>query len=117
MNNATTIKLRPAATSALERASAHGTCECCGREEVKLVKMTDGNAVVWIGRGCAAKSMGVGLTEFGREAREVQKAADKAEVAAKIAAHERRIYAAHIARLGARATAEQAAWLAAYRAA
>ena len=73
-------KLRPAATSAMERANVPTTCGCCGREGLKkTVKMTDGAACYWLGTGCAAKAMGVGIREYTAAANDVQDAADKAE--------------------------------------
>ncbi len=71
---------RPAATTALERASMPSTCGCCGREELKrTVKMTDGAAVVWMGVGCAAKGTGVSVREVNATARAAQNEADAAE--------------------------------------
>ena len=56
---------RPAATTALERASMPSTCECCGREELKrTVKMISGDTVMWMGVGCAAKGTGVSVREI-----------------------------------------------------
>lgn len=43
------------------------TCACCGREGLqKTVKMTDGETVVWMGVGCAAKAAG-GARRYARE--------------------------------------------------
>lgn len=80
MSNAT-LKLRPAPMNALDRVSGGPTtCQHCGREDLlRTVKMTDGAAVMWLGRGCAAKAMGVGLREFGRAQKAVQDEADAAE--------------------------------------
>jgi ribosomal protein L37AE/L43A len=83
MKTATTLRLRPAATSAQERANVPTTCQCCGREGLKrTVKMTDGAAVLWLGTGCAAKAMGVGIKEYQKAADAVQSEADKAAQAA-----------------------------------
>lgn len=63
------------------------TCQHCGREDLlRTVKMTDGAAVMWLGRGCAAKAMGVGLREYDRAAKAVQDEADAAERRAREAA-------------------------------
>lgn len=74
------MTFRPAATSALERASMPSTCECCGREGLKrTVKMVSGDAVLWMGVGCAAKGTGVSVREINAAERAEQKTADDAE--------------------------------------
>lgn len=79
-----TLRFRPAATNAFDRTNNPTTCQCCGREDLKkTVKMTDGNAIVWMGTGCAAKAMGVGIKVYTAEARAVQKTADDAEALAR----------------------------------
>lgn len=79
MSTATT-RFRPAPMNAFERLSSPTECQRCGRVELRrTVKVTDGDAVLWLGTGCAAKAMGVGLTEYHREAKAVQDAADAAE--------------------------------------
>lgn len=84
----TTTRYHPAATSALDRVDSPTTCQCCGREGLKkTVKMTDGVAVVWMGTGCAAKAMGVGVSEYQRGAKAVQKVADDAERSEREAEH------------------------------
>ncbi len=86
MSNATT-RFRPAPMTAFERQSSPTECQHCGRVELRrTVKVTDGDAVLWLGTGCAAKAMGVGLTEYRREAKAVQDAAEAAEQAARDAA-------------------------------
>lgn len=50
------------------------------------MKLTDGSAVVWFGRGCAAKAMGIGIREYEQQAKEMQKVADDAERCARDAA-------------------------------
>ena len=77
---ATTIRFRPAATNAFDRLNNPTTCSCCGRENLKkTVKMTDGVAIAWMGTGCAAKAMGVGIKVYTAQAKQVQDAADDAE--------------------------------------
>ena len=82
---------RPAATTALERASMPSTCECCGREELKrTVKMVSGDTVMWVGVGCAAKGTSVSVREINATERTAQGEADAARtiiVAAEHAAH------------------------------
>ncbi len=86
MSNAT-ARFRPAPMNAFERQSSPTECQHCGRVELRrTVKVTDGNAVLWLGTGCAAKAMGVGLTEYRREAKAVQDAAEAAEQNARDAA-------------------------------
>lgn len=78
---------RPAATSALERASMPSTCECCGREGLeRTVKMTNGVAVMWMGIGCAAKGTGVSVREINAAEKGEQDRADAEERAARDAA-------------------------------
>ena len=78
---------RPAATSALERASMPSTCECCGRENLKrTVKMTDGTAVLWMGVGCAAKGTGIPAKDLNKLEREAQSAFDAEQFKAREAA-------------------------------
>lgn len=90
MKNATTTapRFRPCAASAFERASVPTVCGCCGREElVRTVKMTDGETVMWMGVGCAAKAMGVPARERGRAAARIQDAAEAIERAERDAKH------------------------------
>lgn len=88
MSNATTsTKYRPAATSAFERYSTPSECGCCGRENLKTtVKMAapDGS-IVWMGTGCAAKAMGVGVKEYKAAAKSVEDAAEAVRKAARCA--------------------------------
>ncbi len=82
-----TARFRPAPMNAFERLSSPTECQHCGRVELRrTVKVTDGTAVLWLGTGCAAKAMGVGLTEYRREAKAVQDAAEAAEQDARAAA-------------------------------
>lgn len=84
MSNATTF--RPAATTALERASMPDSCQCCKRQGLKrTVKMTDGSSVMWMGVGCAAKGTGVSVREINAAERDVQRAADDVARAAAFA--------------------------------
>lgn len=89
MNTTQTIKFRPAATSAMERANVPSVCGCCGREElkktVKVVSM-DGSTVLWMGTGCAAKACGMGVKEFGKSLKREQDAQDDSEIRARDAA-------------------------------
>lgn len=87
-NTTSTLRFWPAATDAFERMNNPATCQHCGREDLlRTVKMTDGVAVMWMGRGCAAKAMGVGLKEYTKAAKVVQDAWDKVERAKQEAAH------------------------------
>jgi len=80
---------RPAATTALERASMPSTCECCGREGLKrTVKMVNGAAVLWMGVGCAAKGTGVSVREVNAAERVVQKETDDVAYKAQAAEHD-----------------------------
>ena len=77
------IKFRPAATSAMERASVPSVCECCGREDLKkTVKVTNGETTLWMGTGCAAKACSMGIREFGKALGAEQTAQEAAEKAA-----------------------------------
>lgn len=83
--DSTTIRFRPAATSAMERANVPSTCQCCGREDLqKTVKVValDGSATLWMGRGCAAKACGMGVKDFGRTMKREQDAQDASDKAA-----------------------------------
>ncbi len=74
------IKFRPAATSAMERASVPSVCECCGREDLKkTVKVTNGETTLWMGTGCAAKACSMGIREFGKALKVEQDAQDSKE--------------------------------------
>lgn len=72
----TTTTYRPAGTSALERRNVPTECGCCGRTDLNTtVKLAgDDGSVVWMGTGCAAKAMGIGIPAF----RKAAKAADTA---------------------------------------
>lgn len=81
--------LRPAPMTALDRAVTGGTCECCGREELKrLVKLTDGARVVWYGVGCAARAVGQTERVFRAAAKRAQDEHDAREAAAAAAARD-----------------------------
>ena len=72
-----TTQFRPAATTALERASIPAECQCCGRSELKTtvkVVSLDGGTTLWMGTGCAAKACGVGVREFGKSLKAAQDA-------------------------------------------
>jgi hypothetical protein len=85
MNSAT---YRPAATTAFERATMPTTCECCKREGLKrTVKMTNGDAVMWMGVGCAAKGTGISVQEIKRLERDAQQTADDEAAAVARAEH------------------------------
>lgn len=102
---------RPAATTALERASMPSTCECCGREGLKrTVKMVNGTAVLWMGVGCAAKGTGVSVREVNAAERVVQKEADAVERKAQAAEHDAFMVRWH-AHLDARCPAHRGAVL------
>lgn len=70
------VTYRPVGTSAQERMNTPDTCGCCGREGLKTtVKLADSAGhITWMGTGCAAKAMGIGVDIF----RKLAKAADTA---------------------------------------
>lgn len=95
MNATHTIKFRPAATSAMERANVPNVCGCCGREELKKtvkVVSSDGATTLWMGTGCAAKACGIGVKEFGKSLKREQDVQDTVDQ--KAADVERRAYMA-----------------------
>lgn len=70
---------RPAGTSALERMNTPTECGCCGRSDLKTtVKMEADGIIVWMGTGCAAKAMGVGIPEYRKAAKTADEVADRA---------------------------------------
>jgi ribosome-binding protein aMBF1 (putative translation factor) len=91
---------KPAATSAIERASMPTVCECCGREQlkrtVKMVSVT--GSVMWMGVGCAAKGSGVSVREINQAEREKQNEYDKAQdqAKAKVRIEEQARWQAHL---------------------
>lgn len=87
---AETIRFRPAATSAMERANVPAECQCCGRADLKkTVKVVslDGSATLWMGTACAAKACGLGVREFGKAIKGEQDAQDASEAQAVREAH------------------------------
>jgi hypothetical protein len=76
------VRFRVAAISGFERFNVPTTCQCCGREDllktVKVASLDDG-AVMWMGRGCAAKACGMGIKEFGKALKTTQAAQDTRE--------------------------------------
>lgn len=80
-----TTTYRPAGTSALERMNTPTTCGCCGREDLKATVKLAGSdgSIVWMGTGCAAKAMGVGIADFRTQAKAADKVIADAEAAAR----------------------------------
>ncbi len=79
-----TTTYRPAGMSFMDRMNVPTTCGCCDRQGLKTTVKLVGPAgeIVWMGTGCAAKAMGVGVDVFRRAAREADTVLASAEAAA-----------------------------------
>ncbi len=87
----TTQNFRPAGMSSQDRLNVPTECGCCGREGLKTtVKMVDDNgSILWMGTGCAAKAMGVGVDLFKRAAKDADAVIANENIAAQRAETDR----------------------------
>src|SRR5262245_15185847 len=83
----TTTTFRPAGMSFVDRMNVPTECGCCGRSGLKTTVKLAGSdgSIVWMGTGCAAKAMSIGIAEFKALARKADAEVETAESAARAA--------------------------------